>query len=183
MWLAVDTGPRFAAATAVKAAEDRANRDSLTGLPNRSSLERAMAYAPEGSCAVLCLDLDRFKEISDEYGHAAGDATLKHLARIFKAAVRDNDVAARVGREQFVVWLPETTADAAQEVAERIRRTVAETVWEWAGSEVSLTCSIGVASRPEIANLMSAADAALRRAKKAGGNRAETAQDEEKRGG
>ena len=184
MWLAVDTGPRIAAATAVRAAEDRANRDGLTGLPNRSSLERAMANASVDPCAVLCVNLDHFKGINDKYGPAAGDATLKHLARIFRAAVRPDDVAARIGGEEFVVWLPETTAEAAQVVAERIRREVDGTYWEWAGTEVPLTCSIGVAASPEggpeMANLMPAADAALHRAKKAGGNRVEAAQGEEK---
>ncbi len=188
MWLAVDTGPRFAAATAVRAAEDRATRDGLTGLPNRPALERAMANAPEGPCAVLRVDLDNMKDINEKYGQAAGDATLKQLARLFIAAVRPDDVAARVGGEEFVVWLPpETNGEAAQVVAERIRRRVVDTYWEWAGKQVSLTCSIGVASRPEtstkIANLIPAADAALRRAKKSGGNWVERTEGEEKRGG
>ncbi len=184
MWLAVDAGPRFAAATAVRAAEDWVDRDGLTGLPNRLSLEGAMANAPEGPGAVLCVNLDHFKDINDTYGHAAGGASLRHLARIFRAVVRPDDVAARVAGEEFVVWLPpETTADVAQKVAERIRRAVAETYWEWAGTEVPLTCSIGVASSSEIANLIPAADAALSRAKKAGRNRVEGAKGEEKRGG
>ncbi len=188
MWLAVDAGPRFAAATAVRAAEDRVTRDGLTGLPHRSSLEEAMANAPGGPCAVLRVCLDRIKDINEEHGPAAADAMLKRLAQILRVAVRPDDVAARVGGEEFVVWRPpETTADGAQVVAERIRRRVVDATWEWAGTEVSLTCSIGVASRPEtsreIANLIPAADAALHRAKKAGGNLVERTQGEEKRSG
>ncbi len=187
MWLAVDTGPRFAAATAVRAAEERANTDSLTGLPNRAGLERAMAYAPHGGCAVLCVDLDDFKKIADELGHAAGDAVLKHVARVFLGAIRGLDVAARVGGEEFVLWLPETDEEASRAVAERIRRTVADLDWEWAGAGVTLTLSIGVSARPEttseIPNLIPAAEAALDRARRAGGNRVEVATAEVKQSG
>ena len=187
MWLAVDTGPRFAAAAAVRAAEERAETDNLTGLPNRAGLEGVMAHAPHGPCAVLCLDLDDFKKIDDELGHAAGDAVLKHVARVFRGAIRDVDLAARVGGEEFVVWLPETDQKAAQEVAERIRRTVADLDWEWAGAGVTLTCSIGVSARSEatseIPNLIPAADAALDRAKRAGRNRVEVATAEVKQSG
>jgi diguanylate cyclase (GGDEF)-like protein len=179
MWLAVDMGPRFAAAAAVRAAEERAGTDSLTGLPNRSGLKSALANAPAGPCAILCVDVDHFKRINDEYGHAAGDAVLKHLARMFRAAIRDMDMAARVGGEEFVIWLPETDREAAQHVAERIRQTVADSGWEWAGSKVTLTCSIGLAARPEtspeLENLIPAADAALYRAKRGGRNRVELA--------
>ncbi len=185
--LAIDTGPRFAAAAAVRAAEERADTDNLTGLPNRAGLDRAMEYAPHGPCAVLCVDLDDFKKIDDELGHAAGDAVLKHAARVFRGAIRDVDVAARVGGEEFVVWLPETDQKAAREVAERIRRTVADLDWEWAGAGVTLTCSIGVSARPEttsdIPSLIPTADAALDRAKRAGRNRVEVATAEVKQSG
>ena len=187
MWLTVDTGPRFVAAAAVRAAEERANTDNLTGLPNRAGLERAMAHASHGPCAVLCVDLDDFKMIDDEFGHAAGDAVLKHVARAFRGAIRDVDLAARVGGGEFVVWLPETDQKAAREAAERIRRTVADLEWEWAGAGVTLTCSIGVSARPEttsdIDNLLPAADAALDRAKRAGRNRVEVATAEVKQSG
>ncbi len=187
MWLAVDTGPRFASAAAVRATEERANTDNLTGLPNRAGLERAMAHAPHGPCAVLCVDLDDFKKIDDELGHAAGDAVLKHVVRVFRGAIRNVDVAARVGGEEFVVWLPETDQEAAREVAERIRRTVADLEWEWAGAGVTLTCSIGVSARPEttsdISNLIPTADAALDRAKRAGRNRVEVATAKVKQSG
>ena len=187
MELAVDAGPRFAVAAAVRAAEEGASTDNLTGLPNRAGLEGAMAHAPHGPCAVLCVDLDDFKKIDDELGHAAGDAVLKHVVRVFRGAIRDVDVAARVGGEEFVVWLPETDQKAAREVAERIRRAVADLEWEWAGAGVTLTCSIGVSARPEttsdIANLIPAADAALDRAKRAGRNRVEVATGEVKRSG
>ena len=180
MWLAVDSGPRFAAAAAVQAAEQRPSIDALTGLDNRKAFDEAMANASDGPCAVLCVDIDHFKKINDSFGHAAGDATLKHLARIFRAALRDSDMAARIGSEDFVLWLPETNRAAALDVAERVRRAVAETPWMWAGDEIELTCSIGVAARPATAtrlqNLVPAAEAALSHAKQAGRNRVEEAQ-------
>lgn len=178
--LAVATGPRFAAAAAVKAAEDRALRDNLTGLENRAALDQAMAMAlPDAPCSLLCVDLDDFKKINDGFGHAAGDAALKHVARVFRDALREDDVAARVGGEEFALWLPGASQAVAVEIAERIRRATAETRWEWTGAEIKLRCSIGVASRPEttpeVANLFAAADAALYRAKRAGRNRVEVA--------
>jgi diguanylate cyclase (GGDEF)-like protein len=179
MWLAVDMGPRFAAAVAVRAAEERAGTDSVTGLPNRSGLDRAIASAPAGPCAILCVDLDQLEDINDDLGRAVGGAVLKHMAQILRAAIRDVDVGARIGGKEFVVWLPETERDAALHVADRIRKTVAETEWQWAGSNISLTCSIGLAASPvtsqELENLISAADTALNRAKRGGRNRVEVA--------
>ncbi len=187
MWLTVETGPRFATAAAVRAAEERADTDSLTGLPNRAGLEAVMAHPPHGPCAVLRVDLDDFKKIDDELGHAAGDAVLRHVVRVLRGAIRHVDVAARVGGEEFVVWLPETDQNAARLVAERIRRTVADLEWQWAGAGVALTCSIGVSARPEatsdIPNLIPTADAALDRARRAGGNRVEVATAEVKQSG
>ena len=187
MWLTVETGPRFAAAAAVRAAEERADTDNLTGLPNRVGLDGVMAHAPHGPCAVLRVDLDDFKKIDDELGHAAGDAVLKHVVRVLRGAIRHVDVAARVGGEEFVVWRPETDQSAARAVAERIRRMVADLEWEWAGAGITLTCSIGVSARPETAsdipNLIPTADAALDRAKRAGRNRVEVATAEVKQSG
>lgn len=179
MWLVVDTGPRFAAACAVRAAEERTNRDRLTGLPNRTTLEGAMASAPDGPCAVLRVDVDHFKRIADEHGQAAGDAVLRHLARILRGVVRDVDLTARIEGGEFAMWLPDTEVAAARNIAERIRHAVQEATCRWAGTQISLTCSIGVASRPEtslqISDLLSGAEAAVARARDAGRNRVELA--------
>jgi len=175
--LCVDTAGQLAAARAVKVAETRALTDPLTGLPNRSALQRAMAGAGEG--ALLAVDIDHFKQLNDTHGHAAGDAALRHMAAIFRRVLRDEDVPARVGGEEFALWLPGTRHHTAMEVAERVRAAVAETPWEWANVPVALRCSIGVASTPETssvtANLLAAADAALYRAKEGGRNRVEPA--------
>ena len=178
MRLARDVAPKFAAASAVQAAEERATRDTLTGLPNRAALDRAMSNASV-PCAVLCVDIDHFKNINDTHGHAAGDGALKHLADLFQSALRDGDLAARTGGEEFVLWLPATPRESALDVAERLRASIEDAVWIWCGKRIDLTCSIGVAAVPEtttqFANLIPAADAALYRAKRGGRNRVEEA--------
>ena len=180
MWLAADAGPRFAAAAAVRQAEERATTDPLTGLPNRTALDQAMANAPAaGPCAVLYVDLDHFKAINDRLGHPAGDEALRHVAGVLRSALREGDVPARTGGEEFVLWLPNTDKASALDIAERVRRWVEESRWRWEGCEMGMTCSIGVAAIPDtteqVANLMAAADAALYRAERAGRNRVEQA--------
>jgi diguanylate cyclase len=138
-----------------------------------------MSDASPDPCAVLYMDLDHFKKINDRFGHAAGDDALRHVAQILRSVVRERDVPARAGGEEFVLWLPETTKSSALEVAERVRRSVEESRWTWEGTVVGLTCSVGVAAKPDtttqVANLTVAADAAMYRAKKAGRNRVEVA--------
>jgi len=180
--LLTDLGPRLAAARALHDAERRAVVDPLTGLRNRRELERAMvAYGPRSPepASLVYIDLDHFKRLNDTLGHPAGDAALKHVARLLEAAVRDGDVVARIGGEEFAVWLPRTPLREGVEVAERIRRSVAEKHLTWGGSVYPLTTSCGIASYPEpigdLLNLPAAADAALYRAKQAGRNRVEKA--------
>ena len=180
--LLTDLGPRLAAARALHDAERRAVVDPLTGLRNRRELERAMAaYGPKSSepATLVYIDLDHFKRLNDTLGHPAGDAALKHVARLLEAAVRDGDVVARIGGEEFAVWLPRTPLREGVEVAERIRRSVAEKHLTWSGSVYPLTTSCGIASYPEpigdLLNLPAAADAALYRAKQGGRNRVERA--------
>jgi diguanylate cyclase (GGDEF)-like protein len=172
-----DLGPRIAAARAVHDAERRAVVDPLTGLRNRREFERALSAAAEGS--LIYVDLDHFKKLNDTLGHPAGDAALKHVARLLEAAVRDGDLVARIGGEEFAVWLPRTGLREGMEVAERMRRSVAERPLTWSGSVYPLTTSCGIASCPELVgdalNLPAAADAALYRAKQAGRNRVEMA--------
>ena len=171
--LAAQMSPHMAAAAAIRAAETRAVTDQLTGLPNRRALEHSLAQIA-GQGSLLMVDLDHFKRLNDAFGHAAGDAALRHMAQIFARTLREGDVAARVGGEEFVLLLRGAEQPVAIEVAERVRRATAEGKLAWAGAELGLSCSIGVASYPdpirEIANLMVAADAALYRAKQAGRN-------------
>lgn len=184
--LVAELGPRVAAAKAVHDAKRRAVLDPLTGLANRGEFERVLeayrrdaATRPPPPASLVYVDLDWFKRLNDTLGHAAGDAALRHVARVLAAAVRDGDLVARIGGEEFAVWLPGTPLAQGLEVAERIRDSVERTMWRWDGARQPLSTSCGVASYPEpireLLNLAAAADAALYRAKQAGRNRVEKA--------
>jgi len=180
-----ELGPRLAAARALHEAERRGLLDPLTGLCNRREFERVLErYGGDVKtklepATLVYADLDRFKGLNDTLGHAAGDAALRHVAGMLQAAVRDGDLVARIGGEEFAVWLPRTPLGEGLEVAERIRRNVEGTAWRWNGVAQAMTISCGVAGSPDpvrdIANLRGAADAALYRAKQAGRNRVEKA--------
>src|SRR6185295_19334103 len=98
-----------------------------------------------------------------------------HVGAILRSAVRDKDLAARMGGEEFAVWMPDTPLVEGLEVAERIRRAVETTPWRWNGTPYPMTASCGVAAYPDsvgdVNNIHGAADAALYRAKEAGRNR------------
>jgi len=181
--LVAELGSRLAAARAVHEAQERAVKDALTGLHNRREFDRrfdAFKHDETGQAASLVyVDIDHFKRLNDTLGHPAGDSALVHVARILERELRDADLVARVGGEEFAVWLPFTGLARALEVAERIRRAVAGGAWRWEGQEHGLTVSCGVAGCPEsssdVTNLRSLADAALYRAKEGGRNRVEKA--------
>ncbi|PYO85896.1 MAG: hypothetical protein DMD68_01990, partial [Gemmatimonadetes bacterium] len=191
--LIMELGPRLAAARAVREAEERAVLDPLTGLRNRREFEKQVdqervSREPGESGApaavrepgtLIYVDLDHFKALNDTLGHAAGDAALRHVAGILQAQVRDVDLVARIGGEEFAVWLPRAPLEQGLEVAERMRRAVESSGWRWNSTPYPMTASCGVAAYPEtvrdINNLRSAADAALYRAKEAGRNRVEKA--------
>jgi diguanylate cyclase (GGDEF)-like protein len=129
--------------------------------------------------ALICCDLDKFKTLNDTLGHAAGDAALVHFARLLREQVRGADIPARIGGEEFAIWLPNTSLDVARQVAERIRLKLGTTPWDWQGRRWPLSASFGVAACPEttrsLENLPAQADAALYVAKSAGRNRVEAA--------
>jgi diguanylate cyclase (GGDEF)-like protein len=181
--LARELGPRLAAAKAVHEAEQRAVLDHLTGLRNRGEFQRTLdsyrAQKQPPPATLIYVDLDHFKRLNDTLGHAAGDSALKHIARVLEAAVREGDLVARIGGEEFAVWLPRARLPEGLEVAERIRDSIATREWHWAGTRYPLTASGGAAAFPDpigdLQNLPAAADAALYRAKQAGRNRVEKA--------
>ncbi len=178
-FLAVDAGPRLNNAVKVRAAETQAMTDRLTQLPNRAALDDALKNWGAEPGTLLCVDIDHFKRVNDSHGHAAGDAALKHVARLFRQALRDADLAARIGGEEFAIWLPHTPLQPAMEVAERIRESVEASVVPWSGAELKITCSFGVAAYPQtvadLKNLLPSADSALYQAKTRGRNRVEVA--------
>jgi diguanylate cyclase (GGDEF)-like protein len=170
--------------------------DPLTGLANHGEMQSKLAFesgrlqryatlrAAGHHLSMVLLDIDHFKKFNDRYGHQAGDAVLKGVAAALKGAVRSFDIAARYGGEEFAVILPETTEEAAREVAERIRRSVS--MYPFAtedGKAVRVTVSVGVATAPENgstpAALIKQADAALYHSKEDGRNRVTHALDTE----
>jgi diguanylate cyclase (GGDEF)-like protein len=158
-------------------ARQSADTDPLTELANRRSFDRALARASRGGgpLALVALDIDHFKQVNDTLGHAAGDVALRHLARVLREGLREGDLAARVGGEEFLVLLPGGDLRLGLEVAERLRGQVEARPFLAQGGERRLTISCGVAACPDpilrADNLVVAADAALYQAKREGRNR------------
>jgi diguanylate cyclase (GGDEF)-like protein len=170
----------LARAFAFEEAEIRANIDALTGLPNRRYLEELLAtVGPRrrsgDRLGALMIDLDHFKLLNDRYGHAAGDRVLRAVAERISDAVRADDTPARYGGEEFAVVLRRATPEQAVEVAERIRRQIAETPPSDLGISDRVTVSVGVAiagsDESDAGAVLVAADRALYRAKREGRNR------------
>jgi diguanylate cyclase (GGDEF)-like protein len=155
--------------------------DSLTGLANRRSAEDTLRFELArasrfgGEICLVLADLDDFKQVNDRYGHPFGDELLKEFANAMRAAVRDSDVAARWGGEEFALVLPGTGAEGGALLAERVREIVESRMLQAPdGTDVRVTGSFGVASFPEseeLGELLAAADSALYGAKRAGKNR------------
>ncbi|HEV8356639.1 MAG TPA: GGDEF domain-containing protein [Gemmatimonadales bacterium] len=168
-------GPRLEAAIERQSLAEQATTDPLTGLRNRRGLEEAMTSVTAPSGALVYADLDHFKALNDRLGHPAGDAALKHFSDLLVRAVRDDDVVARIGGEEFAVWLPGASLERGREVAERLRQGLAYSDWRWQGEKGSLSASFGVAACPETTatreGLPRQADAALYAAKKGGRDR------------
>jgi diguanylate cyclase (GGDEF)-like protein len=166
---------------AVAMAETRAATDALTGLPNRravaDTLKRMSAQAQRTGhpLAALALDLDYFKDVNDRFGHDKGDEVLATVAQTMAATIRESDFAGRLGGEEFVIFAPNTGADGALILAEKVRAAI-EGI-EIAGVSRAITISIGVAVQPDDAldgeMLMRRADRALYAAKERGRNRVE----------
>lgn len=146
--------------------------DALTGLYNRHYLDRhlarlhARAVAEARPLSLVVCDLDRFKAINDTYGHAAGDAVLRHVADRLTGSIRPPDLVARQGWEEFVIVLPDTPLANAERVADRLRRALAGAPVPLAadGAALRITASFGAS---EIAWTEASAEAALRRADEA----------------
>ncbi|WP_419785980.1 PAS domain S-box protein [Pseudodesulfovibrio sp.] len=159
-----------------------ATTDALTGLDNRRwFMEQAMAEFSRSrrynrALAMLMLDIDHFKNVNDTHGHDVGDQVLSSLAGIVVGALREADILGRLGGEEFGVLLPETSREAALDVAERVRKAVESTIMRTSAGEIRITISIGVAVMNEkttsVETLLKDADVALYQAKENGRNRA-----------
>jgi diguanylate cyclase (GGDEF)-like protein len=175
-FLAAQAGIALQNGALYAAAEERAYLDPLTGLYNTRYLyatldheiSRCARYGHDLS--VLFLDLDRFKDVNDQHNHLIGSAVLVETAHLIERKIRQVDSAVRYGGDEFTIVLVETTQAGAINVAERIRESVAEHVFqEAAGLSIRLTCSIGVASYPadgkQARELIEASDVAMYHAK------------------
>jgi diguanylate cyclase (GGDEF)-like protein len=158
----------------------RARTDALTGLPNRrhfdEQLRRVVAETDRfgGTCSLVLVDLDHFKNVNDEHGHEAGDAVLRHVSQVLGDAVRTVDLCARYGGEEIAILLPQTSQQGAVELADRLRLTLATRPASHAGTPIAMTASFGVATYPQPVPygdwLVLGADKALYEAKAAGRN-------------
>jgi diguanylate cyclase (GGDEF)-like protein/PAS domain S-box-containing protein len=155
--------------------------DHLTGARNRAHFfevaerECLRAIRFGQPLSVIMLDVDHFKHVNDRHGHPAGDETLKTLAQACSRLIRNSDVFARVGGEEFAVLLPATDLQSAAETAEKLRACVAATEIRAANATLQCTISLGCAAlnaeARDIPTLLAAADAALYKAKHSGRNR------------
>jgi diguanylate cyclase (GGDEF)-like protein len=164
--------------------ERLATTDDLTGLCNRRHFlalaedERRRHERKHRPLALLILDIDVFKSINDRFGHDVGDAVICHVARICREEIRPFDILARIGGEEFVLLLPETTPEQAMMLAERVRQHLEATPFVVDGADVTVTASIGVSEGTQsegIGDLMKRADQALYQAKREGRNRVKLA--------
>ena len=157
--------------------------DFLTGLFNRryffeiAEKEFYKATRYNRPLSVIIFDIDLFKDVNDTYGHDTGDKVLVHIGDLLRTMTRDIDISARYGGEEFILLLPEMPSANAELLAERLRKLVQETPVKANGEPIHVTISLGIASKEEnktvssIDSLISKADQALYKAKRAGRNR------------
>jgi diguanylate cyclase (GGDEF)-like protein len=184
-WLAAQASIALENARLHRAVEQQAITDHLTGLANRRrfseslGLEVSRAERFEGSVALVLADLDDFKRVNDRFGHQTGDEVLRRFADLMRESVREFDLAARHGGEEFAILLPETDLEGGVRLAERLATALrAERFTARNGEEFAVTSSFGVSAFPDAGSaeqLMLAADWALYEAKKEGKNRVERA--------
>lgn len=156
--------------------------DGLTGLYNRhtfvelTSQELARAKRQALHTSLLLLDLDFFKHVNDTWGHPAGDAVLKNIANVANTSVRATDLVGRLGGEEFIILLPNTSLEAARKLAEKLRASIELSPTTWESQRIQTTVSIGLASTTaaqahDFDHLYHVADKALYQAKEKGRNR------------
>ena len=171
---------REALAHALAVNRELATRDELTGLPNRRAMQDLMGLEHRRSVRsgrpmlLAQLDIDHFKRINDAHGHATGDRALQAFASVVRASVRDTDVLARWGGEEFVLLLSETRLDDARDLLERLRHAVATMEIPHTDGALRMTVSIGVAVHlpgDTVDLTLERADQALYTAKSLGRNR------------
>jgi diguanylate cyclase (GGDEF)-like protein len=165
--------------------EEMARTDHLTKAHNRRSFfelaERELVHAKSSQqpISVVMMDIDRFKNVNDAHGHLIGDQVLINLVKLCQSKIREVDIFARMGGEEFAILMPNTTIEAAESAAERIRKVVFESFMATGRANVLITISLGVSNWGgsgdlDINRLLDKADKALYHSKEAGRNRVST---------
>jgi diguanylate cyclase (GGDEF)-like protein len=167
------------------ALSEQARIDPLTGTANRryfierGQQEFARAQRYQMPLSIACLDVDHFKETNDRYGHEAGDEVLRSLCSYSQSLLRETELFARIGGEEFAILMPNTSLNGALHLAERLRRVTANSKLNIHSQEVDLRISVGVTKLKQgdasIEDCLRRADNALHRAKQNGRNRVEAA--------
>ena len=179
-WIATQAEIALENAHLHRLVQQQALTDELTSLANRRRFmsefrrEAQRADRTEAPLSVIVLDIDDFKQVNDTWGHDTGDSVLRGLADVLTGATRTVDLPARLGGEEFAVLLPNTDAEGARGVAERIQRDLADLHVPAGDGSVGITASFGISSFPEgatLADLLNDADRCLYDAKRAGKNR------------
>ena len=176
---AVEASAALERAYSHRQAEARASTDALTGLPNRRYFDEfcgllARRRRADDAVGVLMIDIDHFKRLNDEFGHPVGDQVLRAVAGAITRAVREGDVPARFGGEEFAVLLRNPEPGIARDIAERVRSAVASldlSVFGPRGVTVSIGYAVAREKDQSIPDLVDQADQALYRAKRAGRDR------------
>jgi diguanylate cyclase (GGDEF)-like protein/PAS domain S-box-containing protein len=155
----------------------QSNTDALTGIANRTHFNLIFEHAlhtaqrGEGALSIVFFDIDHFKNVNDTYGHLAGDEVLRHIARLVKSTLRQSDMVARWGGEEFILLLPNTSLDSAARVAENLRAIIEHETFDVVEH---ISCSFGVSVLRENETddeLLQRVDELLYQAKKRGRNR------------
>jgi len=156
-----------------------ANHDLLSGMYNRryflerleQEVQRARRFKHQLS--IMMLDVDFFKAVNDSYGHAAGDVVLKDISQQLRNAIRSIDIAARWGGEEFIILLPETDAEGEMVIADKVRKSIADSPIAFADQHINVTISIGITSildNDTVNDFINRADKALYHVKEDGRN-------------
>ena len=152
----------------------RADTDPLTNVATRRLFFEQLEAHPERTGVSLMVDIDHFKAVNDTHGHMVGDRVIQAVADVLSAQVRSTDIICRFGGEEFAVFLRDSSPDLGAEIAERMRRGVAEANVQCAGQVISVSVSIGASQKKESEDISASlmrADDALYRAKTEGRNR------------
>jgi diguanylate cyclase (GGDEF)-like protein len=169
-----------------KQAVEKAYIDPLTGLNNRAAFDKSieqeidLATRHSHTLSLMMLDLDKFKDINDNYGHIVGDAVLKSFADCIMECMRSSDIVFRYGGEEFSILLRNTNVTGAKLLAERVRKNVEEMKFNYNNIKLNISVSIGLAELQEgddRLRLVERADALLYKAKESGRNRVEAESD------